>query len=112
MLGLAITPLVRHAPGPAGWSAGSLVVALYFAWHGVFAELQPMALTTSPVAAIMVIISFTAAFVVHTSIETRPDGALARGLLPWVRAGLHLDDLFVRATWRVWHPPPSQESAT
>lgn len=112
VLGLAITPLARHASGPAGWSAASLVAALYFGWHELFEGLQPMALSTSPWAALAVIVSFSAAFVVHAVIEAWPDGSLARGLLPWVRAGLHLDDLFVRATWRVWHPQPTQESAT
>lgn len=36
--------------------------------------------------------------------ECRPDGRLARELQPLLFAGLYLDELFTRVTFRLWPP--------
>jgi NAD(P)H-quinone oxidoreductase subunit 5 len=41
-------------------------------------------------------------FVVQGAVRAHPQGALARGLYPWLFAGLYLDEVFTRLTFRVW----------
>ena len=45
---------------------------------------------------------FALLFVVQGAVRARPQGALARGLYPWLFAGLYLDELFTRLTFRLW----------
>jgi NAD(P)H-quinone oxidoreductase subunit 5 len=39
---------------------------------------------------------------VQGAVRARPQGTLARKLYPWLFAGLYLDELFTRLTFRVW----------
>jgi NAD(P)H-quinone oxidoreductase subunit 5 len=39
---------------------------------------------------------------VQAAVRVWPRGALARGLYPWLFAGLYLDELFTRLTFRLW----------
>jgi len=41
-------------------------------------------------------------FAVQGAVRARPQGALARWLYPWLFAGLYLDELFTRLTFRLW----------
>ena len=47
-------------------------------------------------------VCFLALFVVQGTLRARPQGALARRLYPALFAGLYLDELFTRLTFRVW----------
>jgi NAD(P)H-quinone oxidoreductase subunit 5 len=52
---------------------------------------------------------FVLLFVVQGTVRAHPQGALARNLYPWLFAGLYLDELFTRLTFRVW---PARAPAT
>ena len=45
---------------------------------------------------------FTALFLCQGWLSARPNGAFARALYPRLFAGLYLDDLFTRLTFRLW----------
>jgi NAD(P)H-quinone oxidoreductase subunit 5 len=45
---------------------------------------------------------FVVLFVVQGAVRARPQGALSRRLYPWLFAGLYLDEVFTRLTFRVW----------
>ena len=45
---------------------------------------------------------FVVLFIVQGAVRARPEGALARKLYPWLFAGLYLDEVFTRLTFRVW----------
>ncbi|MEZ4330478.1 MAG: NADH-quinone oxidoreductase subunit L [Myxococcota bacterium] len=106
---LALAPLV--AGGLAG-GAGRLAFALaasvglallYAVGHAGFGALLDW--PASPVSAARIAIALTAfglLFGVQGWIAARPDGRLARALYPRLFAGLYLDDLFTRLTFRLW----------
>jgi NAD(P)H-quinone oxidoreductase subunit 5 len=45
---------------------------------------------------------FVLLFVVQGAVRAQPHSTLARGLYPWLFAGLYLDELFTRLTFRLW----------
>jgi len=109
ILALALAPLLAGPLLRAGGAwilagvAGAFAVAIaYFGLHLLFERLLG-----APVAAHMslvywVIGCFVVLFIVQGAVRARPLGALARKLYPWLFAGLYLDELFTRATFRVW----------
>lgn len=111
IVALALTPLLaRTATGGgtrvAALIAGSLGVAvLYFGWHAVFSGLleghgQEAAASTTRLA--IVFVGFGLLFVLQSILSARPHGTLARRLHPPLFAGLYLDEIFTRITFRVW----------
>lgn len=107
---LAMRGLGGGARAFVGLAGRSVVVgALYLGLHSAVGALVPLpAPATAPLAAIVVvIIGFGALNVVQLLLECRPQGGLARSLQPSLYAGLYLDELFTRATFRVW--PPRRE---
>jgi len=109
ILALALAPLLAGPMLRAGgwWSlagiAGAFAVALaYFGLHLVFRHWvgAPTAANMGLVA--WVIGCFAVLFIVQGAVRARPQGALARKLYPWLFAGLYLDELFTRLTFRVW----------
>jgi NAD(P)H-quinone oxidoreductase subunit 5 len=110
LLGLSVVPLVvrgasRGAHMVAVAARVSGVVLLYVGWHVAAAHLTPMPpATSSGVAWALVVIGFLGLFAVKTTMETNPDGWLARTLYPWLFAGLYLDESFTRLTFRIWPP--------
>ncbi|MCY7369579.1 MAG: NADH-quinone oxidoreductase subunit L [Polaromonas sp.] len=112
ILSLALAPLLA---GPmlraGGWwrlagLAGAFAVALaYFGLHAVFSRwLSTESIGAAPSMALVawVLCCFGLLFVVQGAVRARPQGALARSLYPWLFAGLYLDELFTRLTFRVW----------
>ena len=110
ILGLALAPLLvaplqsqaglRDVLAPA---AAAAVAFAYFGLHALFAAALPNALPpAAPGLVGWVLALFGLLFVVQGAVRARPEGALARRLYPWLFAGLYLDELFTRLTFRVW----------
>ena len=119
ILSLALAPLLA---GPVlrvgGWwrlagLAGAFAVALaYFGLHAVFSRwlgAENMGAAPSMALVAWVLGCFGLLFVVQGAVRARPQGALARSLYPWLFAGLYLDELFTRLTFRIW---PARAPAT
>jgi len=109
ILALALVPLLAGPLLRAGGAwvlagvAGSFAVALvYFGLHLLFKQWlgAPAAANMGLVA--WVIGCFVLLFVVQGAVRARPQGALSRKLYPWLFAGLYLDEVFTRMTFRVW----------
>ena len=45
---------------------------------------------------------FVVLFIVQGAVRANPLGGLSRKLYPWLFAGLYLDEVFTRLTFRVW----------
>jgi NAD(P)H-quinone oxidoreductase subunit 5 len=123
VVAVALTPLVARAlaDGVARrirWLLAALVLAAaYFGWHAVFDRLVevpsgPSALL--PLRIAIVAVAFGLLFSLHAVMDARPSGRIARALYRPLFAGLHLDELFTRLTFRIWParrveaPPPPQ----
>ena len=109
VLALALVPLLTGPLQRAGGAwilagvAGCFAVALtYFGLHLLFRQWlgAPAAVNMGLVA--WVIGCFAVLFVVQGAVRARPQGALSRKLYPWLFAGLYLDEVFTRLTFRVW----------
>ena len=119
ILSLALAPLLC---GPlfrsgVGWSlaglAGAFALALvYFGLHALFSRwLGAEGIGAAPAVGLVfwVLGCFGLLFIVQGAVRARPHGTLARGLYPWLFAGLYLDELFTRLTFRMW---PARVPAT
>jgi len=122
----AVTPLVARGFGAEPARAlpllggAALVAGSYLLWHGLFERLLETPsgpATLEPLRVAIVAGAFGLLFALQLAIETRPDGRLARAIYPPLFAGLYLDELFTRLTFRVWPatlpslPPPPQTLA-
>ena len=111
ILALALVPLLTGpllragTLGALAGLAGAAVLALaYFGLHAVFSAWLGVsgAGTASPALVSWVLACFGLLFVVQGAVRVWPHGALARGLYPPLFAGLYLDELFTRLTFRLW----------
>lgn len=118
ILSLALAPLVARPLHGSGWwrlaglAVGFGVALAYVGLHTVFTRwLGPEHIGAAPSMALViwVLCCFGLLFVVQGAVRARPQGAVARGLYPWLFAGLYLDELFTRLTFRVW---PARAPAT
>lgn len=107
-----VSPVARAAA--YGWRplASVLVRALgatlgYLGWHHVFGRGIPP--TSSSLGWYAVAVAFAALLFLQLTMQLKPDGALARALQPRLFAGLYLDEIFTRLTFRVW--PPRRSAA-
>lgn len=109
ILALALAPLLTGPLLRAGGAwilagvAGAFAVTLaYFGLHLLFKQWlgAPAAANIGLVA--WVIGCFVVLFIVQGAVRARPQGTLARKLYPWLFAGLYLDEVFTRLTFRVW----------
>ncbi len=110
VLALAVVPLlagpVLRAGGAwvlAGIGASFAVALAYFGLHLAFKVW--LGAPEAPAAAGLVgwvIACFVLLFAVQGAVRARPQGAVARRLYPWLFAGLYLDELFTRLTFRLW----------
>jgi NAD(P)H-quinone oxidoreductase subunit 5 len=81
------------------------VSILYFGYETLFQKILP---GTEPrldppfAAVIVVLIGFALLYLVQTIVRKAPSGQLATALYPWFYAGLYLDELFSRLTFRIW----------
>ena len=124
ILSLALAPLlagsVLQADRP--WRIGGLLAAFavslaYFGLHVVFSRWLGTQGVGGPPALALVIWAlgcFGLLFVVQGAVRAWPRGALARRLYPWLFAGLYLDELFTRLTFRLWPArlPPATAAMT
>jgi NAD(P)H-quinone oxidoreductase subunit 5 len=111
ILTLALVPLLTGPLLRAG-ALGALMgltsawgVALaYFGLHAVFSGWLGVSIagTAGPGLVGWVLGCFGLLFVVQGVVRVWPQGALARWLYPTLFAGLYLDDLFTRLTFRLW----------
>jgi len=97
-------PAVRERPARALGVAigiGAVWLALHSAlgaWIGA-----PLAATRAPTVLVAVAASaFVALYAVQAVVAARPSSAFARALYPLFYAGLYLDELMTRASFRVW----------
>jgi NAD(P)H-quinone oxidoreductase subunit 5 len=114
ILALALAPLLAGSPGRTGRTGGpglpavavaAAVALAYFGLHAAFGHwLGGTAVGPAPAPAWIawVLLCFAALFVVQGVVRVKPQGALARRLYPWLFAGLYLDELFTRLTFRLW----------
>jgi NAD(P)H-quinone oxidoreductase subunit 5 len=104
--------------GSGVWRAAGLLAAFavalaYFGLHllgSTWLGAESVGAAASPLAVAWVLLCFGLLFAVQAVVRAFPQGALARGLYPWLFAGLYLDELFTRLTFRVWparRPPAS-----
>lgn len=115
ILGLALAPILVRARGAGAWAAAVAVPALYFTWHAVFASIiaVPAAGSGITLRVGIAMVSFAALFIAQAVMQAHPRGRLARTLYPRLFAGLYLDELFTRVTFRIWPPrlPPKTNDA-
>jgi NAD(P)H-quinone oxidoreductase subunit 5 len=109
ILALALAPLLAGPILRAGglWSiagvAGAFAVAVaYFGLHLGFENALGAPAATSPALVAWVIAAFVVLFLVQGAVRAKPLGSLARSLYPTLFAGLYLDELFTRLTFRLW----------
>jgi NAD(P)H-quinone oxidoreductase subunit 5 len=107
VLALALAPLLAaRGDGKqllAGAGASAAVALAYFGWHLLFERwLGHAPVAVPPLAIVWVVALFATLFVLQGWLRARPGSALARGLYPWLFAGLYLDELFTRLTFRLW----------
>lgn len=109
VLALALAPLLAGPLLRAGgaWvlagALGSFAVALaYFGLHLLFAQWLATPATSNMGLVAWVIGCFVVLFIVQGAVRARPHGTLSRKLYPWLFAGLYLDEVFTRLTFRVW----------
>jgi NAD(P)H-quinone oxidoreductase subunit 5 len=87
------------------------VSILYFGYETLFQTLVPEGngrLKPQYATLIFVMVCFALLYLTHAAVRVNPMGRLARALYPWFYAGLYMDDLFTRATFRIW---PANQSA-
>jgi NAD(P)H-quinone oxidoreductase subunit 5 len=112
ILSLSLAPLLAGPVLRAGgwWSLAGLAAAFavalaYFGLHAVFSLwLGADAMGNAPSMTLVtwVLCCFGLLFVVQGAVRARPLGSLSRSLYPWLFAGLYLDELFTRLTFRLW----------
>lgn len=121
VLGLALTPLIVRLPN-AGRRTSLMVLvatvavpALYFGWHAMFGLLfqAPGQASGTPWLRIVIVgAGFTLLYGLQAAMKAHPRGALASWLYPRLFAGLYLDEVFTRLTFRIWPPRlPTQSQA-
>jgi len=99
-------PLLRASTLGAltGLAGAGLVALVYFGLHALFSGwLGASSSAPAPMALVgFVLVCFGLLFLVQGAVRIWPHGALARWLYPTLFAGLYLDELFTRLTFRVW----------
>lgn len=87
------------------------VSILYFGYDTLFQRVVP-AISISVVQQkpliLFALVCFGLLYVIQTMIRVYPRGTFATALYPWIYAGLYLDEVFTRATFRLW--PANQVS--
>jgi NAD(P)H-quinone oxidoreductase subunit 5 len=78
---------------------------IYFGFDRLFQELLPMprySLAPQRPLLVICVICFVVLYGIQMIVRLKPMGALASALYPWLYAGLYLDEVFTRATFRLW----------
>ena len=90
------------------------VSVLYFAYHELFQKLvqeKISGIDMHPASLIVALVLFSLLYGIQTLIRVNPLGSVAAAMYPWFYAGLYLDEVFTRATFRLW-PATSVSKAT
>ena len=85
--------------------SAATIGVLYFGYDTVFQRLLPLATNEHVQRSPLLIFSlccFILLYCVQTMVRVSPLGQLATALYPWFYAGLYLDEVFTRATFRLW----------
>lgn len=78
---------------------------IYFGFDSLFQKILPIApfnLVQQRPLLIFSVICFVLLYGIQMIVRVSPLGAIASALYPWFYAGLYLDELFTRATFRLW----------
>ena len=112
ILSMALVPMLaaQVVQGGGRWRwvgllAGFGVALAYFGLHLAASHwlgAPDLGGAASPGLVTWVLACFGVLFAVQASVRIWPHGALARQMYPWLFAGLYLDELFTRLTFRVW----------
>ena len=115
IVALAISPMLTAQALKLGglWPLGMLLGAFgvafaYFGLHHVSGWIldQPQSSNTTgnfnTFNLVWVMLCFAGLFAMQCLIRARPHGVVASTLYPWFYAGLYLDEVFTRFTFRIW----------
>ncbi|MBW4025929.1 MAG: NADH-quinone oxidoreductase subunit L [Acidobacteria bacterium] len=119
VVGLATTGILAAISSTCSIAASLLlpisalgISVLYFGYDRLFQRLAPLA-TIGPAHQHAILIfpvaCFALLYTLHAIIRANPLGQIATTLYPWFYAGLYLDELFTRATFRIWPAKQSSE---
>lgn len=104
-LGLAIVQWAASAEDGRSAAFGAVVGALYLGGHELAAWAYAAPVPAPSAAAwTAAAAAFVALFTLHAALSARPAAAWAVRARRALAAGLYLDDLFTRFTFRVWPP--------
>ncbi len=110
LVGLSMVPLIARRQAGVAATIGTAVrisgvVLLYAAAHALAGLLMtPQVDTANSLRWAVVGLGMLGLFATKTTLAAYPDGRLARAAYPWLFAGLYLDEMFTRLTFRVWPP--------
>jgi NAD(P)H-quinone oxidoreductase subunit 5 len=91
----------QRVAGEASAKVG--VALLYFGWHAAFGQLLPgQANAPTTLQLVIVIGGFMLLYLTSSTVSAWPQGRFAQRLQPHLFAGLYLDELFTRFTFRIW----------
>jgi len=112
IVGLAIAGILAASFSLHGWAASLILIAsaigvslLYFGYEALFQHIVPMAAINFPQPRPILVFSlvcFVLLYIIQTMVRVNPLGKFATALYPWFYAGLYLDEVFTRLTFRVW----------
>jgi NAD(P)H-quinone oxidoreductase subunit 5 len=115
VLSLALVPLLQPVFAASAWRSGTawwllagtaaLAAAYASLHHALSGWSGAPASSATPLQIGMALASFCVLFAVQGTVRAWPEGRLARRLYPWLYAGLFLDELFTRITFRLWPAP-------
>lgn len=117
VLALALAPLLSAARTAfnalVGLAAAAAVAGVYFGLHAVFGHWLGVSSGAQASGALIawVLLCFGLLFLLQGAIQAWPQGLLARRLYPALFAGLYLDELFTRLTFRLWPARAAAEPA-
>ena len=86
-------------------AAAFTVSTLYFGYDEVFRLVVPeqaVGIVKHPALFSGALAAFGLLYVIQTTIRMAPLGRLATAMYPWLYAGLYLDEIFTRVTFRLW----------
>jgi len=89
-----------------------MVPLVYVALHEMAGRLVPHASSTPAALLVLTAVSFAALFAAQVTSVVAPHGRLATRVLPWIYAGLFLDEGFTRLAFSVLRPPTATPRPT
>jgi len=112
VVGIAIAGILSGTVSMRSLTASGVLVTaaisvgiIYFGFDILFQKLLPItpaSLAQQRPLLIFCAICFVLLYSIQMIVRLNPMGALASALYPWLYAGLYLDELFTRATFRIW----------